>query len=162
MNLACVHAADLPDPGPPADGCEVCLDGGGEWKNLRQCLTCGHTLCCDSSPAQHMSRHWEQTGHPLMRSATPGQEWTWCYPDESMVREADGTWETYDLFLDMGRPFAARHLEAGGSLDVDPEAVTEEGFPLGAWFAHVREQKLMGELDPRDEAEIEGLPGWAW
>lgn len=162
MNVVCVHAPGTLAVGPPADGCVVCLAEGGEWVHLRQCLTCGDTLCCDNSPGQHMTRHSESSGHPVMRSAQPGEDWTWCYPDESMVRHASGRWETYDMFLSMGMQLAARHLEGGGSLDVDPETMTDEGFPLGAWFAHVREQKATGELDPADATAIEGLPGWAW
>lgn len=161
MSTTCVHAAAIGDVGPPADGCAVCLAEGGEWVHLRQCLACGDTLCCDNSPGRHMTRHWEATGHPVMRSAEPGEDWTWCYPDDGTIRRAGDHWETYDMFLDMGLPFAARHLEAGGTPQVDPEMVTDEGFPLGAWFAHVRELRESGRLDPRARAEIESLPGWS-
>jgi hypothetical protein len=27
------------------------------------------------------------TGHPLIRSAQPGETWTWCYLDEVMAGE---------------------------------------------------------------------------
>jgi uncharacterized UBP type Zn finger protein len=45
------------------------------------CLTCGHVGCCDSSPHRHASEHFQQTGHPLMRSVEPGENWRWCYID---------------------------------------------------------------------------------
>lgn len=162
MNAVCVHADDMMEVGPPADGCIVCLAEGGEWVHLRQCLVCARTLCCDNSPGQHMTHHWEATGHPVMRSAEPGEDWTWCYPHDAVIRRAADGWETYDMFLDMGMPFAAHHLAAGGSSDMDPELVTDEGFPLGAWFAHVRELHAADRLDARDRAAVESIAGWAW
>jgi|GEM_PF-3975302 len=29
--------------------CEDCIKDGDIWISLRQCLTCGHVSCCDSS-----------------------------------------------------------------------------------------------------------------
>ncbi|MGU3501410.1 UBP-type zinc finger domain-containing protein [Mycobacterium sp. C31M] len=37
--------------------------------------------CCDSSPYQHATAHFRQAGHPVMRSAEPGESWRWCYVD---------------------------------------------------------------------------------
>jgi uncharacterized UBP type Zn finger protein len=45
------------------------------------CLTCGYIGCCDSSPHQHAGEHFRATGHPVMRSAEPGENWRWCYID---------------------------------------------------------------------------------
>ena len=45
------------------------------------CLACGHVGCCDSSVGMHATRHFEQTGHPTMRSIEPGESWRWCYLD---------------------------------------------------------------------------------
>lgn len=49
--------------------------------HLRMCMTCGHIGCCDSSPHQHASEHFRETGHPVMRSVEPGEDWRWCYID---------------------------------------------------------------------------------
>ncbi|WP_354241840.1 UBP-type zinc finger domain-containing protein [Arthrobacter sp. UYEF20] len=38
--------------------------------------------CCDSSPGTHASRHFDATGHPVMRSIEPGEDWRWCYQDD--------------------------------------------------------------------------------
>ena len=46
------------------------------------CLTCGKVGCCDSSPNKHASAHFREVGHPLVRSAEPGEDWSWCYADE--------------------------------------------------------------------------------
>lgn len=59
--------------------CEECLAEGSRWVALRQCLVCGNVGCCDSSPRQHATGHFHQTGHPVMESAEPGEEWRWCY-----------------------------------------------------------------------------------
>jgi uncharacterized UBP type Zn finger protein len=48
------------------------------------CLTCGHVACCDSSPHQHASEHFRATGHPVMRSAEPGEDWRWCNIDDRL------------------------------------------------------------------------------
>jgi hypothetical protein len=65
--------------------CEECIKNGTQWVHLRVCQTCGKTLCCDDSPEQHMSRHYEHTAHPVISSAEPGERWLWCYLDEQMV-----------------------------------------------------------------------------
>ncbi len=69
------------EPNTP-NGCEECLESGDTWVHLRLCLECGHVGCCDSSPARHASAHHHETGHPIIRSAEPGEEWSWCYVDE--------------------------------------------------------------------------------
>ena len=53
--------------------------------HLRTCQECGITLCCDSSPNQHASKHAHQTGHPVVISAEPGERWLWCYIDEELA-----------------------------------------------------------------------------
>lgn len=70
---------------PEAYVCEVCVKHGGEWMHLRTCQTCGVTLCCDSSPEQHASKHARETGHPVVISAEPGERWLWCYEDEEFA-----------------------------------------------------------------------------
>ena len=65
--------------------CEECIKHGGQWMHLRTCQTCGVTLCCDSSPNTHMTKHFEATGHPVVISAEPGEKWIWCYEDEVFV-----------------------------------------------------------------------------
>jgi hypothetical protein len=78
-----VKLTELPASIP---GCEDCLKIGGRWMHLRMCETCGHIACCDSSPNQHASKHAAATTHPIVRSAEPGEDWSWCYVDELMFR----------------------------------------------------------------------------
>jgi uncharacterized UBP type Zn finger protein len=53
--------------------------------HLRECLTCGHVACCDSSPNRHATAHADGSGHPIIRSFEPGEDWRWCYPDQALV-----------------------------------------------------------------------------
>ena len=65
---------------PDAVGvCPDCVEEGTAWVHLRMCRICGHVGCCDSSPRRHASAHFEQTGHPVMRSIEPGEDWRWCF-----------------------------------------------------------------------------------
>ncbi|GAA1253129.1 UBP-type zinc finger domain-containing protein [Kitasatospora nipponensis] len=72
-------------------GCTDCLRIGSTWLHLRECLTCGHVGCCDSSPKQHAHAHAHARGggHDLARSVEPGEDWAWCYADELFLRPAD-------------------------------------------------------------------------
>jgi uncharacterized UBP type Zn finger protein len=67
-------------------GCEDCLAAGGVWLHLRICLSCGHVGCCDDSPSKHATAHAQSSGHPIIRSIEPGEDWSWCYPDDVAMR----------------------------------------------------------------------------
>lgn len=45
---------------------------------------CGHIGCCDTSPAQHASRHALKEAHPWIRSYEPGEDWFFNYVDEGL------------------------------------------------------------------------------
>jgi len=70
---------------PSAYKCEECMKMGARWVHLRTCQTCGATLCCDSSPNRHATKHARSTGHPVVASAEPGERWLYCYPDDVMA-----------------------------------------------------------------------------
>ena len=65
--------------------CEECAAIGARWLHLRTCQTCGRTLCCDSSPNQHASKHARATDHPVIASAEPGERWLYCFPDDAFA-----------------------------------------------------------------------------
>ncbi|NGN68904.1 UBP-type zinc finger domain-containing protein, partial [Streptomyces sp. A7024] len=67
---------------PLSTTCLECLAQHSHPVQLRLCLTCGYVGCCDSSPHQHATAHFKDTGHPVMRSFEPGESWRWCYVDE--------------------------------------------------------------------------------
>lgn len=68
----------------PGYFCEECIKHNQQWVHLRTCQECGVTLCCDSSPNQHMTKHSTASGHPVAASAEPGERWLWCYIDEEI------------------------------------------------------------------------------
>jgi len=66
--------------------CSACVKSGDRWVHLRTCQSCGVTLCCDSSPNKHASRHAMSNDHPVIISAEPGEKWMWCYEHELIAR----------------------------------------------------------------------------
>ncbi|WP_104174503.1 Na+/H+ antiporter [Arthrobacter sp. Y81] len=79
----CGHLESAADPQVPPDPyCAGCALEGTTTVHLRMCLDCGNVGCCDSSPGNHASRHFGSTGHPVMRSIEPGENWRWCYEDD--------------------------------------------------------------------------------
>lgn len=81
----CSHIPDdLHPPSPGAGGCEDCLAmGQRNWVHLRLCQECGHVGCCDNSPGKHATAHFHSSHHPIVRSFEPGEDWWWCYPDQT-------------------------------------------------------------------------------
>ena len=70
---------------PTRRECDECVKLGARWVHLRTCQTCGTTLCCDSSPNRHATKHARASGHPVVASAEPGERWLYCYPDDVMA-----------------------------------------------------------------------------
>ncbi len=52
---------------------------------MRECLSCGHVGCCDSSPNRHATKHFHTSDHPVVKSFEPGEDWIWCYVDEVVM-----------------------------------------------------------------------------
>jgi uncharacterized UBP type Zn finger protein len=90
-HLGQIKITELPEA---VDGCEECLAEGGKWLHLRLCLECGHVGCCDSSPGRHASAHARSASHPLIHSLEPGEDWSFCFPDDVAMRIAAVTGET--------------------------------------------------------------------
>ena len=83
----CAHLDLIQPVTPSSEGCEDCLAAGRhDWVHLRVCQVCGHVGCCDSSPSRHATGHFKATGHPLVRSYEPGEEWYWCFPEQLHLR----------------------------------------------------------------------------
>ena len=63
------------DPRGRAERDRVCgmPCGQGWWVHLRRCAQCGHIGCCDSSPGQHATHHFEQTGHRWSAASSRGR-----------------------------------------------------------------------------------------
>lgn len=82
----CIHIDAIKQLKPAHDYvCEECMKTGDTWMHLRTCQTCGVTLCCDSSPNTHMTKHYQATHHPVVTSAEPGERWLFCYADNILA-----------------------------------------------------------------------------
>ena len=85
--MSCEHIKNFKVAKPTQTyACEECVKKGDKWVHLRTCQICGSTLCCDSSPNQHMTKHYHESGHAIVISAEPKENWVWCYIDEVMVQ----------------------------------------------------------------------------
>ena len=83
---ACGHIAAVTTVKlPKRRECDECVKMGSRWVHLRTCQHCGATLCCDSSPERHASRHARASGHGVIASAEPGERWLYCFPDDAFA-----------------------------------------------------------------------------
>ncbi len=84
LGSPCSHVSEIQirEVERPGKACEDCLKIHGNWVHLRQCLTCGHVACCDSSPNRHASKHFHATDHPIITSLESGETWAYCYPHD--------------------------------------------------------------------------------
>jgi uncharacterized UBP type Zn finger protein len=86
-HLDTIEVTELPNP---IRGCEECLKIGSRWVHLRMCHVCGKIGCCDNSPNRHATAHFHESGHPLIRSAERGEDWSYCYVDDLAFLLRDG------------------------------------------------------------------------
>ena len=83
---ACSHLSAITSvKQPQVRECAECVKIASDWVHLRTCQTCGITLCCDSSPNRHASKHARSSSHPVIASAQPGEHWLYCYDDDAIV-----------------------------------------------------------------------------
>jgi len=82
LNDGCAHFNDIHEVTPSSTGCEDCLKTGDSWVHLRLCEICGHVGCCDQSENTHATKHFHATGHAIMKSFEPDEDWGWCFVDE--------------------------------------------------------------------------------
>ena len=85
MVSSCIHEKGRPKVTPSGKGCKECLAMGDTWVELRLCFTCGHVGCCDNSKNKHTTKHWEATGHPVVQSFQPGENWKWCFVEKIFI-----------------------------------------------------------------------------
>ena len=71
-----MSAEDIDPTAPPTGtGCLECETTGSWWLHLRRCAACGHVGCCDDSLNRHARAHFEETGHRIIQSFEPGEDW---------------------------------------------------------------------------------------
>ena len=82
MSRPCSHLDQIQEVTPHTpQGCEECLAIGDTWVHLRLCMICGHVGCCDDSKNKHATKHALSTGHPVLRTKEPWENWAWCVDD---------------------------------------------------------------------------------
>lgn len=106
--MNCSHLARILPVQPASAGCQACMEEGIGWVELRLCLQCGHVGCCNGSQGQHARRHFEETGHPIVRSFQSGGDWSWCFVDGVHVAP-----ESVDQAIEAAVRYASR-LRASG------------------------------------------------
>src|SRR5690348_8506070 len=68
-----------PSVPPSGTGCVECDATGGWWVHLRRCAQCGHIGCAETPPPQHATTPGKATGHPVVQSVEPAEDWFWNY-----------------------------------------------------------------------------------
>lgn len=86
LETKCEHLERFDKKEPKGYECEECIKTGDRWVHLRTCQECGVTLCCDSSPNKHASKHAASHNHPVVISAEPGENWAWCYVHQQITK----------------------------------------------------------------------------
>ena len=91
----CTHrdAVKVDELSPPKKAeavCAACVAIGSDWVHLRECRTCGNVGCCDDSPNRHASAYAKESGHPIITSAQPSEDWSYCYVDDVTFEIDDG------------------------------------------------------------------------
>jgi hypothetical protein len=164
VQATCGHLDQIDRDRPaPLDVCPTCVEMRSEWVHLRQCLVCGQTGCCDSSPNRHASKHFGAAGHELMQTLEDGEDWAWCFVDQVTMEPADGGgWEVVDPFFEAGLWYAHDAIDTGRPFPFPAGATADDGFPLAVWESTYRGRHRAGTLDPEQAAELEALPGWSW
>jgi hypothetical protein len=163
VQVRCGHLATIdPDRPAPVDVCPACVALGSLWVHLRQCLECGATNCCDSSPNRHATAHFHASGHPVMQTLEPDEDWAWCFVDKVTMEPEDGTWTVVDPFFDAGVWYARAAIKAGATVPFPAGMTGQDGFPLHMWELTYRGRHRSGTLDPDQQAELEAIPGWHW
>jgi predicted ester cyclase len=84
----CPHLDQIQVTEPSTRMCAQCFEAGDYWPALRMCMSCGFVGCCDTSKNTHMKKHYEETGHPLMRSIRMDEGWMFCYEDGAFFETA--------------------------------------------------------------------------
>jgi uncharacterized UBP type Zn finger protein len=81
----CTHADQAKAVSYAKQECPECVAMGDTWVHLRICMICGQVGCCDNSKNRHARAHFKKVGHPIIKSIQPGEDWAWCYLDDSYL-----------------------------------------------------------------------------
>ena len=72
---ACSHPHLIQVLEPATRVCADCFGLGERWPALRLCLNCGYLGWCHDAKNQRALKHYQATGHSLIRSTERGDDW---------------------------------------------------------------------------------------
>jgi len=79
-------SAEMNQTAPPTGtGCLECEVTGSWWLHLRRCAACGHVGCCDDSLNRHARAHFELSGHSVIHSFEPDEDWFYNWRTGSAI-----------------------------------------------------------------------------
>ena len=84
-SVECKHVHQAREVSYLSQVCSECVKLGDTWVHLRICMLCGHVGCCDNSKNKHATAHFKTSNHPIIKSIEPGDDWAWCYVDETYL-----------------------------------------------------------------------------
>lgn len=82
---ACIQLDQIHDVTPSANGCGECPKSEDSQVQLRMCLVGGHVGCRASSKNKLATAHLHSTSHPVIEAFKAGQDWSWCYVDDTYI-----------------------------------------------------------------------------
>ena len=82
---SCTHTDQVRPQSYSRRECPECVARGDSWVHLRICMICGHVGCCDNSKNKHATAHFKKSGHPIIKSIEPNEDWAWCYLDDGYL-----------------------------------------------------------------------------
>jgi uncharacterized UBP type Zn finger protein len=85
-SAVCIHTHQAQEVEYARHECPECVALGDQWVQLRICMTCGHVGCCDSSKNRHAYAHNRKTGHPIIKTIEPNDDWAWCYVEKTYLK----------------------------------------------------------------------------
>lgn len=77
----CNHLSAIRPVVPSSYGCEDCLAAARRDLFQPSCVL-------RQFPRRHAKKHFFTTAHPAVRSFEPGEDWFWCYVDETVFELA--------------------------------------------------------------------------
>jgi hypothetical protein len=90
--MSCPHTTDFDDrswTAPQPDSKDDCGDcaamGVTVWGTSTDVPDVRPRRLLRLQPAPPRDEHHDETGHPVMRSFEPGEQWRWCYVDQRVV-----------------------------------------------------------------------------
>ena len=84
----CRHLDQIRDVTPFSTGCQPCLDLGGYLGASAHVHDrgAGAVLRLLQEQARQPPRHQHAPAHQIVRSMEPGEDWLWCYTDQTLVQ----------------------------------------------------------------------------